>query len=1201
MMIKYASADSWTWDIDRLDGRLATLVKVSSRGLIGEDLRSLVKRAGESLADQVRRLEVFPDEELVHHIALGTTETVGCFFAGTPIQTDRGFKPIEQVRVGDTVLTHRNRFRRVTEIFSGDYSGTKTTIKVGCLPEPSVSTGNHPFWIVRRKNFGVSRRCACFLKGRGMTKADAVEKAVKESAEFVRADEVGVGDYVIVPIRPAIEAEAFDDDLAYMYGLYLSEGCKRRRYDRGRRDHLSPSGIVFSFSKENDTAVLDVVTRTAKAWNRSLSLQNSKTSDKGIRAALSKKSFTDGCLRLFGDGAHSKFIHPEVFAQSDGWKRRFLAAYFDGDGCVAKNRKQSRYNGGLRASTVSLNLALDLQRMLAGLGIPSTTTRCVNRQVNGCFGSRDGVIYELSVGSAYSRDLLEECERLGCVEHDDRQKQSHAQVGRDYMLLPVRSVINEQIAGETKYNFEVEEDHTFCTLVLSHNSNRNGDGFKAAACRRYHDTFRKHGRLYYDHKHDDPERSYGVIKLSYFNEPMGRVELIISPNTTKAAADRNRGLVDTRYLRAVDRNDGKTGGSMACIPDPEAPVLTAEGYRPIRDVKVGDLVYTHEKRWRRVTELKRRKYTGKSVRFKAKGLAAPVWLTAEHPMYSAVLSGEPALAGGQRPVQRWSERSESIGISGFDWQCAEHLSPGDRLCVAPVTSSPDGVGIECEDLAALLGIFTAEGSLSYNGEVASTVLLTVHVDDWAVTAVPELIRRMAPGVTVKLTPKKTSKFSMAISIFSSELAAWCERLVGRRCDTKQVPMQLFSSSERVKLQYAGRWLDGDGFCDGKGVHWSTSNRNLALQLRDLLLSCGIVASIYRIAHKSKRGMVETDQPGIEYTVNISNFDAHRLTDYSSKVVASPFVKSPTTDPPRSKSPCLYKTGTLYSYVISEVEEEELVDHMVYNFEVEEDHSYSLYGLASHNCSIDYDVCSNCHNKAASRRFYCTEDTCSRGGCKHNLTKVSEDGHVLHVDNPHPKWFDFSHVDKPADRTAFAFGRVGHHKQASLAHADTLSWKQAVSTGDRVRTALTKLADLEYALADDPFGPIDVGSLRAAEAIGCEVVVPVWARRQFGGDPRKTAALAAGMKTAFNRLLLDPEREPSPDPVRYYGTRCPDEREVTKQAAAAPFFLSNPTPPATADAACEALAVAQLGWCLAGHSGDDIDRRVEIIVRANRGV
>ena len=76
------------------------------------------------------------------------------------------------------------------------------------------------------------------------------------------------------------------------------------------------------------------------------------------------------------------------------------------------------------------------------------------------------------------------------------------------------------------------------------------------------------------------------------------------------------------------------------------------------------------------------------------------------------------------------------------------------------------------------------------------------------------------------------------------------------------------------------------------------------------------------------------------------------------------------------------------------------------------------------CKVAYDVCSNCGNKAANRNQYCTEDSCvgtageKRGGCKHNLTKLSSDGHILHVDNPHPTFFDISTVFRPADRIAY---------------------------------------------------------------------------------------------------------------------------------------------------------------------------------------
>ncbi len=73
--------------------------------------------------------------------------------------------------------------------------------------------------------------------------------------------------------------------------------------------------------------------------------------------------------------------------------------------------------------------------------------------------------------------------------------------------------------------------------------NRNGDGFKCAACRKYHDTFRKHARWYRNHANKDPNKSYGIVKLSAYNERMHRIELVPVLNGTQAAADRNGGLI----------------------------------------------------------------------------------------------------------------------------------------------------------------------------------------------------------------------------------------------------------------------------------------------------------------------------------------------------------------------------------------------------------------------------------------------------------------------------------------------------------------------------------------------------------------------------------------------------------------------------------------------------------------------------------
>lgn len=95
--------------------------------------------------------------------------------------------------------------------------------------------------------------------------------------------------------------------------------------------------------------------------------------------------------------------------------------------------------------------------------------------------------------------------------------------------------------------------------------NRNGDGFKAACCRKHHPTFVKFAKFFRNHR-NKPERgdpSYGVVKASAFNEKMQRVELLCALNATKAAAARNGGLVADAELEKLAKGEDLPV-SMAC-------------------------------------------------------------------------------------------------------------------------------------------------------------------------------------------------------------------------------------------------------------------------------------------------------------------------------------------------------------------------------------------------------------------------------------------------------------------------------------------------------------------------------------------------------------------------------------------------------------------------------------------------------------
>jgi hypothetical protein len=96
--------------------------------------------------------------------------------------------------------------------------------------------------------------------------------------------------------------------------------------------------------------------------------------------------------------------------------------------------------------------------------------------------------------------------------------------------------------------------------------NRNGDGFKVATCRDRHDTFTKYAKFFRNHKNKpaDGDPHYGQVKLSAYNEDMGRIELLAVLNGSKRAAAENKGLVADVELEKL-ANGEDISVSMACV------------------------------------------------------------------------------------------------------------------------------------------------------------------------------------------------------------------------------------------------------------------------------------------------------------------------------------------------------------------------------------------------------------------------------------------------------------------------------------------------------------------------------------------------------------------------------------------------------------------------------------------------------------
>ena len=76
-----------------------------------------------------------------------------CFVAGTLIKTKEGFKNIEDISVGDYVLTHTNTYKKVMETYVKECYDDLCEIKLYGLDKPVVCTKNHPFYTYRDDEF----------------------------------------------------------------------------------------------------------------------------------------------------------------------------------------------------------------------------------------------------------------------------------------------------------------------------------------------------------------------------------------------------------------------------------------------------------------------------------------------------------------------------------------------------------------------------------------------------------------------------------------------------------------------------------------------------------------------------------------------------------------------------------------------------------------------------------------------------------------------------------------------------------------------------------------------------------------------------------------------------------------------------------------------------------------------------------------
>lgn len=274
-------------------------------------------------------------------------------------------------------------------------------------------------------------------------------------------------------------------------------------------------------------------------------------------------------------------------------------------------------------------------------------------------------------------------------------------------------------------------------------------------------------------------------------------------------------------------------------------VLTKDGYKPIEEIKVGDMVYTHNDRYKPVTAVGHKK-SDDVYRVSSQG-TDDFEVTGNHPFY---ISNMKRVWNNDR---RCAERT----FSEPSWVEVKDLSKGAFMASPFIQTEENPLNLTEED-CWLLGRYLADGHIRYDKRKNRTN--SYHYAVVYSIGSKKLDNFLANIKSYHVTHYPHSKSVERCLICSQE---WVERILnlnlGRNCYEKQVPTVLLNLPKNLCVSLVEGYMSGDGAKDNKwgNFHACTVSKKLAYSMALLMQKAyGVNCGVKQLASRGTKGVIE---------------------------------------------------------------------------------------------------------------------------------------------------------------------------------------------------------------------------------------------------------------------------------------------------------------------------------------------------------
>ena len=357
-----------------------------------------------------------------------------CFPAGTLVLAERGYVPIEKLQVGEKVLTHCGRWRKILR--TGN-TVSETVVLKGFGHFGLETTPEHPIYSISRNKIWNNERQSYETFFGVPEWTDAANMKGKMWGSVVEVEALPVPHIEKLNCR-CNEPPKMDVDFWWMVGQWLANGWIRDGQRSGRPvgETWGQLFICCAYGKANETL------------NRLRNVSGLKWVKIAERTVMKFRTNNKSLVRWmnehFGKKAHGKRIPSWVLTLPQEYRQALVEGYL-ADGWL--NGASSQWS----ITSVSKQLALGVKAILATLGkavalyhIPKPKNHVIEGRV---VNQRD----------LYMLRYYDEKKTPSCIESDK------------YIWGTVKNVSS---TGETKrvYNLEVDEDNSYVVEnIIVHN------------------------------------------------------------------------------------------------------------------------------------------------------------------------------------------------------------------------------------------------------------------------------------------------------------------------------------------------------------------------------------------------------------------------------------------------------------------------------------------------------------------------------------------------------------------------------------------------------------------------------------------------------------------------------------------------------------------------------------------------------------